>query len=293
MKSTKLVFTILLVSIFAILTSVSNSTSNSFLFDDYEEMRCKRMLKSFDTSMSELPMSELVVEVGKKFLGTEYVGGTLDKNTRNESLVIMITGLDCVTFVENALIMARLIKSGKLDFDSYKEELTKIRYREGVINGYPSRLHYFTDWIFDNQEKGIVTDITESIGGVPYNKNINFMTSNVGSYKQLENNSSNIAQMKEVENMINSRTMFYIPKQEVNLYYDKLKSGDIIATTTDIGGLDVTHTGFVYKENGKTYFLHASVQTKDVMITNVELREYLMSNKRQSGIIVARPNELD
>lgn len=287
---------VLILTILTLLT-VSNTSvfSNQYkiYFDDYEEMRCKRMLKSFDASMSELPMGELVVEVGKKFLGTEYVGGTLDKNTRAESLVIMITGLDCVTFVENAIIMARLIKSGNIDFDSYKNELAKIRYRNGVIDGYTSRLHYFTDWIFDNQEKGILTDITGSIGGVPYNKRINFMTSNIGSYKQLENNSGNVTKMRGVEDMMNSRAMFYIPKQEVNLYYDKLQSGDIIATTTDIGGLDVTHTGFVYKENGKTYFLHASIQTKDVMITNVELKEYLMNNKKQTGIIVARPLEIE
>lgn len=290
MKRTKLIFTIFFITL---LTSITFANSKNSAYDDFEEMRCKRMLKNFEPNLAELPMGELIVEVGKKFLGTEYVGGTLDKNTRNESLVIMITGLDCVTFVENALVMARLIKAGTLDFESYKKELTKIRYRNGVIDGYPSRLHYFTDWIFDNQQKGILTDITETIGGVPYNKRINFMTNNVGSYKQLENNSTNIERMREVEDMMNSRTMYYIPKQEVNLYYDQLQSGDIIATTTDIGGLDVTHTGFVYKENGKTYFLHASIQTKDVMITNVELREYLMSNKRQSGIIVVRPNNMD
>ncbi|KAA0207912.1 MAG: DUF1460 domain-containing protein [Chlorobiota bacterium] len=263
------------------------------LFDDIEEAECKKILKSFDGSLAKLPMSELIVEVGKKFLGTEYVGGTLDKNIKSEGLIIMVTGLDCVTFVENVLVMSRLIKLNKLTFEDYKNELTKVRYRNGVIDGYPSRLHYFTDWIYDNQQKGIVSDITESIGGIPYDKRINFMSSHVNSYKQLQNNPDYLHQMELIEDNLNTRQLFYIPKQQLKSYYDNLQNGDIIATTTNIDGLDVTHTGLVFKENGRTYFMHANIKTKEVMITNDELQEYLMSNSKQTGVIVARPFEIE
>ena len=87
----------------------SKLPSSGHFFDDYEEIKCSKILRSFDASLKSLPMNELIAEVGKSFIGTEYVAGTLDEN-KTESLVIKVTGLDCVTFVENALIMARLIK---------------------------------------------------------------------------------------------------------------------------------------------------------------------------------------
>lgn len=260
-------------------------------FDDYEDAKCKKILASLDASLANLPINEVIAEVGKSFIGTEYVAGTLDENM-NESLVVKVTGLDCVTFVENALIMARLIKKGSTSFEDYKKELEFIRYRNGVMEGYTSRLHYFTDWIFNNQEKGVVRDITGDIGGVPYNKKIDFMTTHIDSYKQMKGNAENVAMMQSVEDLMNSRALYYIPKSEVDNYYDKMETGDIVATTTDIAGLDVTHTGFIYKENGKTHFMHANVKTKEVMITTEQLKEYLAGNKKQSGVIVARPKSV-
>ncbi len=143
--------------------------------DEYEIRAVKKKLKSIDGSLSEKEISEIIAEVGKSFLGVEYVAGTLDNNAKEEKLVIKITGLDCVTFVENTLAISRIIREGKPDYDSYRSELQNIRYRNGEINGYASRLHYFSDWIYDNQKKGIVEDITKEIGGESYNKNVDFM----------------------------------------------------------------------------------------------------------------------
>lgn len=263
--------------------------ADTFADDDYEVKAVKKKLKSFDVTLSNSDISEIIATVGKSFLGVEYVAGTLDKDVNEEKLVIMVSGLDCVTFVENVLAISNTIKKGKTDFDSYKSELQKIRYRNGEINGYPSRLHYFTDWIYDNQEKGLIRDITQEIGGEPYNKKIDFMTTHTDAYKQLKGNSEYIQEMETVEANMNKRSFYYIRKSEVDNYYDKLQMGDIIATTTNIDGLDVTHTGFIYKENGKTKFMHASITKGEIVISKEELKEYLKSNKKQTGIIVARP----
>ena len=182
-----------------------------------------------------------------------------------------------------------MLKKGKTDIEDFEKELEFIRYRDGNNTGYTSRLHYFTDWIYDNEGKGVVKDITYDIGGIPYNKNINFMTTHTKSYKQLYGNSKNISKMKDVESDMNEREMFYIPKSKVDNYYDLLKTGDIIATTTDISGLDVTHTGFIYKENGNTYFLHAYSTENEVVISSEQVKQYLQNNKKQTGVIVARP----
>ena len=50
------------------------------------------------------------------------------------------------------------------------KNLETIRYRNGVLDGYPSRLHYFTDWIRNNEQKGLVRDITSELGGTEHKK---------------------------------------------------------------------------------------------------------------------------
>jgi hypothetical protein len=264
---------------------------NSSLWDDYDEVICKKKFKLLiDSGAKSLPIGDVIGEVGKSFIDTDYVAGTLDKNM-SESLVINLTGLDCVTFVENCLVFARCIKQGKTTFDDYKAELKKIRYREGQIDGYASRLHYFCDWIWDNESKGIVKNITADIGGVAYNKNIDFMSTHTKSYKQLSN-STELEGIKAAEDAINSRYYYYIPTKDISKSYDQMQTGDIIATTTSIGGLDVTHTGYVYKDGSGTYFMHASSKSKKVIISPEELQEYVAGDSKKTGIMVARPQDV-
>jgi N-acetylmuramoyl-L-alanine amidase-like len=271
---------------------INPKSKNQNSVDDYEKMKCTKKLKSFDASLKNLPLNELIAAVGMTFMGTPYVAGTLDENPNSEEVVIKITGLDCVTFVENDLIFSRLIKEGKTDFEDYKAELEKIRYRDGKNTGYTSRLHYFTDWIYDNEQKGIVKDITKDIGGIPYQKTINFMTTHRNSYKQLTNDEDNFNKMSEIENAINSREIYFIPKDDIANVYDKLQTGDIIGITSTLDGLDIAHTGYVYKQDGKTYLMNASLKDKQVEISSMELQDYLMGNSKQGGIVVARVLEI-
>lgn len=261
---------------------------SSPLWDDYDEVLCRKKFKLLiDSDVKSMSIGDAIGEVGKSFIDTDYVAGTLDKNM-SESLVVNLTGLDCVTFVENCLVFARCIKQGKTSFDDYKAELKKVRYRDGKIDGYSSRLHYFCDWITNNEEKGIVKNITSDIGGVQYIKNIDFMSTHTKSYKQLSN-SSELDGIVAAENAINSRYYYYIPTKDISKSYDQMQTGDIIATTTSIGGLDVTHTGYVYKEGGGTYFMHASSKSKKVIISGEELQDYVAGDSKKTGIMVARP----
>ncbi|MCX7877742.1 MAG: DUF1460 domain-containing protein [Ignavibacteria bacterium] len=272
------------------LTILSSPFKSVFALDDYDEVLCRKKFKIFiDSGLKDLPAGMAMVEIGKSFIGTDYEGGTLDKEMK-ERLVVNLTGLDCVTFVENCLVFTRCLKNGKTTFDDYKTELQKVRYRNGVIDGYSSRLHYFCDWIYDNENKGILKDITRELGGVVYDKEINFMSSNPKYYKQLSDKSE-LEKIKVVEESINSRTHYYIPRKNISGIYEKLKSGDIIATTTSISGLDVTHTGLIVKEDSKVYFLHASSKSKKVVISSNELEDYVAEDSKKTGIIVSRPEE--
>ena len=60
-------------------------------------------------------------------------------------------------------------KAGKTTFEDYEKEILNLRYRDGKLTDYTSRLHYFSDWIFDINKRGIGKDITKEIGGEKYN----------------------------------------------------------------------------------------------------------------------------
>jgi hypothetical protein len=274
------------------LPSINKVNKSGFLWDDYDEVLCRKKFKLLvDDGAKNMSIGDAIVDVGKSFMGTEYVAGTLDKDT-NERLVINLTGLDCVTFVENCLTFARCVKKGKTSFDDYKQELEKIRYRDGKIDGFSSRLNYFCDWIYNNEEKGIVKNITADIGGVSYDKKIYFMSSHTKSYKQLADKAE-LNNIQTTEDSINSRNLYYIPKRDIHKAYDQMQNGDIIATTTTIDGLDVTHTGYVYKGNdGGTYFMHASSKKGKVIISDSQLEDYVSEDSKKTGIMVARPLEV-
>ncbi len=244
-----------------------------------------------DKNLSEKPLNEVITEIGKSFIGTEYVGFAIEKDG-DEQLVIDLTGLDCTTFLENALVFGRLIKKGNTSFDDYMSELTFIRYRDGKIDQYPSRLHYFSDWIYNNTGKGIVRDITKEIGGEKIKFNLNFMSTHPESYKHLKETPSFIPVIKKQEEEISSREYYFIPREKVKLVEDKIHNGDLIAITTNLKGLDIGHVGIAVKEkDGRIHFLHAPLAGSKVQITEVPLSDYLMKVKKHTGIMVLRPVE--
>ncbi|MEQ8170477.1 MAG: N-acetylmuramoyl-L-alanine amidase-like domain-containing protein [Candidatus Eremiobacterota bacterium] len=231
------------------------------------------------------PLNNIITETGKSFLKTPYVPDTLD-NSGNEALVTNIHGLDCWTFFENTLAISRVIKKGKKTFEDYKKELEFIRYRNGMRNGYTSRLHYFIDWIFDNSKKGVVKDINKDMGGIKLNKKINFMTGHRESYGPLKSDET-FNKLKKIEKDINSRVQYYIPTEMIPKIENKLRDGDIIGLGTTIEGLDVTHTGYIYKIKNISHMLNASSKTEVVEISDCTLYDYLISVEKP-GIIVSR-----
>ena len=265
----------------------SNLNSQVFSKEDVEICNSKFTL-AVDKSLSEKPINEVIIEIGKSFLKTEYVAHTLEKDG-DEQLVINLTGLDCTTFLETSLTFARCIKKGKTSFEDYQNELTFIRYRDGKLDKYPSRLHYFSDWIYNNQQKGIVKDITEEIGGKKIKFELNFMSENPKYYKQLQDNPEFIPVISKKEKEINSRQYYYIPEDDIEKLESKIQTGDLIALTTSDKGLDIGHVGLAIKmENGRIHFLHAPLTGSKVQITETPMSDYAKKIKKHTGIIVLR-----
>ncbi len=239
------------------------------------------------SNLQQKNLSEITVAVAQMLIGKPYVGATLEI-LPDERLIVNLRELDCVTFVEASVTLARIIKTGKTSFADYCRELQKIRYRNGVINQYPSRLHYFADWTANNQKKGIIENVTAKIGGIAYDKEINYMTTNVAKYEKLKNNQSFVDSIQSIEKQLNSEKRFYIPKDKIAASAKQIKDGDILSITTNTAGLDASHTGLALWQNGVLHLLHASYTLKKVTITKESLTDYLKANKSQTGIIVLR-----
>jgi len=242
-------------------------------------------------SLFKLPINVVLIDIAKSFIGLDYESHTLDK-TKKENLVVHLTGLDCYTFLETSLIFARLIKENKTNFNDFKKELENIRYRNGKLKDYSSRLHYFSDWIYDMNQRGVTKDITKEIGGIVYKNKVNFMSNHPDSYLQLKGDSVMINKIKKVENNISQRKYYYIPQNKIANVDSKLKSGDILGITTNIPGLDISHTGIAIRErDGRIHLLHAPNVGKKIQISKLSLADYIMKHKYQTGIIVSRPLE--
>ncbi|MGZ6276711.1 MAG: N-acetylmuramoyl-L-alanine amidase-like domain-containing protein [Syntrophales bacterium] len=232
------------------------------------------------------PMGELMLAVGKYFLGFPYVSYTLEREG-GETLVINLRELDCFTFVENVVALAGPISKGRSAFRDYATQLKMIRYRSGILGGYSSRLHYFSDWLYDNEKKGIVIDVTRRAGGEAFRKYFNFMTSHRQDYPALCREKFH-REMMAIEKRLSGRPLHYIPKTALGKFAHMVENGDLIAVTTDIEGLDVIHVGLAVRLRSRLHLLHASEAEKRVVISDLTLHQYLSRRKMRTGIMVGR-----
>ena len=229
----------------------------------------------------------LMDETAKFFLGVPYVGKTLEYEP--ERLIVNLREMDCMTFVENVLALAEASASGTPSWQTYLEKLQQIRYRDGKIEDYTSRLHYTSDWIYENEKKGLIADITKEIGGVPLAMDVSFVSTHPESYMQLQSHPEYIAVMAKKEKEINSRQYYYSPKEEIDKQEAQIRTGDIVCFVTSIKGLDISHVGIVHKEGDTMTFIHASSGKKRVIINEESLQDYVLGIKKSKGIMVLRP----
>ena len=240
--------------------------------------------------LSEKVISERITTIAVFFMNTPYKSNTLNA-TKKELPIINLRELDCVTFVENVLALSLLPEYSDKSIDDFVKNIVKIRYRNGKIEDYTSRLHYSSDWIYEMNRQEILTDITQFAGGIKFYPQINFMSKNYEKYPPIKNDCKLRAKIKAIETTVNERTYHHIQKEKVAASYHLIKSGDVVLITTTIKGLDTSHMGFAFKQQGKTYLLHASSEKKKIVISKQVLQEYLAGNRTQSGVMIARSSK--
>jgi hypothetical protein len=242
-------------------------------------------------------MGESMVTVGLRFLGTPYAPGTLEV-AGPEGVVVNLEEFDCVTLVENVLALVRFVKIYDptiLESESRAREaftglLREIRYRRARVEGYPSRLHYFSDWINDNEGKGLVREVSEEMGGEVDYKAIDFMSTHPEAYRQLANE-ANLAAIQETEEKLSGQPRLKIPEEELQRFVSSIQNGDIIAATSTVDGLDVAHTGLAFWKGAQLHLLHAPLVGGVVEVSEQPLAERILRLAGQDGIRVVRPLE--
>lgn len=236
---------------------------------------------------------ELMLFFAEKMKGRPYVAATLEEGNE-EHLIVNLRQLDCTTLVENAVALSVTAHNGGRHFADFCNSLRSLRYRNGTINGYSSRLHYFSDWITDNERKGIVTEIGKD-GKFPFTAHqvvhAYFMSANPQYYKHLKNDPHMIALIKEAEESISGTSVNYIPKRllaKVENLNGIILDGDIIALVTNKKGLEISHVGIAIWATDGLHLLNASSLKHKVITDTQTLYEYQSKRKSQLGIRVIR-----
>ena len=230
----------------------------------------------------------------RQFLDVPYVAHTLEVNDE-EQLVFNVRELDCTTLVETVTALTLCAYRKTFTFQDYRQALQSMRYRNGVIDRYPSRIHYFTDWIVENTKAGIVTEIQQP--NPPFTQiqtvKVNYMSQHPQSYKALRQHPEYVAEIAQMEKALTGSKFRFIPKSEVKdtpAMREAVHDGDIIAITCNKPGLDIAHLGFAVWQKDGLHLLNASQLHKKVVEEPMTLYQYLQKHPSHTGIRIIRIN---
>lgn len=257
--------------------------SGTYVTTDQDRTLAENVLKKLEAHQDEEP-GNLMVRAANALLGQPYVAGTLEE-LPNEKLCVYLTRTDCILFVETCLGLVRTAQRNTVSFDSFVSELQQSRYRDGECSRYEDRLHYTTEWARQGVARGVLEDMTEALGGVPYDHPVHYMSMHPDAYPRM----TDVDAIKAVEDSINAVPSTYIPKSALKVALGGIRNGDIILFTTAVDGLDVSHCAIAKVDAGKPVrFIHASTGAMKVILEPRTLEEYVMGRKAVTGIQVYR-----
>lgn len=272
-------FTVLFILISSIVVQAQDATSGD--------------LRSLTLVSGKTP-SELAISIGKQFLGKPYIPHTLDQHP-TEQLVTNLREFDCTTYLESVLALTLAWQevankpNAVLSEQAYRQYLTRLRYRNGRIDGYASRLHYFSDWLRDNEQKGLINDVSSELpGNLTVAKPVSYMTKATYKYPHLSDPDV-YKQLALTEASLSQQSFSFIPTKNIRQAEPQLRDGDIVMLLAARPGLDMKHVGLAIRQpNGRMHLLHASSEQGAVVISPYPISDYLLLHKRLSGIRVAR-----
>src|SRR5947208_10356509 len=248
-----------------------------------------------DNNWKSLPIGERTAVVGKALTGTRYKSYTLEIDNRIESPSVNFNGLDCWTFFETSLAFARMLNESEANWtpENFLHYIEVDRYRGGVCTGeYLSRLHYLEDWLYDNDKRGLVEDLTTRLGGQSVPHAAHEMTVAWRHYRYLAANKSLLGPLARMEGDVSRRPLYQMPRTRVAKIEPKLQSWGVLGIVWEDGRLySTSHVGLALRtSDGVLHFLHASApHNYGKVVVDSRLSDYLRKYRSDSGILVARP----
>ena len=229
----------------------------------------------------------LIVRIGKRQLGKPY--SNPQAVNAPEALSCDLHSFQCVSFVESSLALARCLWRKQTDSGCFLQELQGLRYRNGQISGFASKLHYYNDWLDDNAKRGTLVLLGAELGGQHDIEVSNYMTRHPQYYPPMADPEVFRA-VADMETRVNTIHLSLISRSRVADIESQLQDGDIIAIGSTKPGMIISHTGFVMRTtDGATRMLHASSLRHKVVQTTTDLARYLAQRPERHGIYVARP----
>ena len=245
-----------------------------------------------------LPLGERTIRVARELVGTPYVNYSLEVDDRTESPVVNFKGMDCWTYYENSLALARMLRFKPAPYRP--QDLLHMveieRYRNGVCSGsYLSRMHHLEEVFYDNQRRGYATNITSRIPGAErMHRKIQEMTVQWKAYRYLRSNPTLIEPMGKLEAQVSNLPVYQVPKSKVRNAEKYLQNGDICAITSKDTSGYTSHVGLIVRMGERAYFTHAtSDRDKGRMaIIDRPITDYVNAGSKHAGIIICRPNDV-
>lgn len=284
-------------SLFAVHSSLFTNEAPDSVFIEHTLSSYLVPRTSYPSTLNSQPSpltypSSDILHFARLFLNRPYVAHTLEVNN-TEQLVVNTRQLDCTTLIENVLALAICHRQQTLSYADFCRQLQTLRYRNGIIDGYPSRLHYFTDWILDNTGKGIVAEVQDTCPPFTATQTIkvNYMSRHPKAYKALAAHPDLVADIVRQEQRLCGMQFRYIPKSAIKdtpLLRSIIHDGDILAITCSKPGLDIAHLGFAVWRNDGLHLLNASQIHKKVVEEPMTLDKYLAKHPSHTGIRVIR-----
>jgi hypothetical protein len=209
---------------------------------------------------------DVIVALSGHFKGSPYAENTLLGGPNEpEEFVLNLSEFDCFTFLD---VVESLRRSSS--YKAFADNLKAVRYFDETVS-YEKRRHFFSDWVVGDDLIEDVTVIVAKERAVSVNKNLN----------QKDDGSLWLVGIDVV-----SRQVDYIPTLNVDeKVLSVLRPGDYIGIYSPLGGLDVSHTGIIVNNKGRTLIRHASSRSETSKVVDEDLLEYLQG---KPGLIVYR-----
>lgn len=286
----------LCIIIIGVCLSLGTRAGNPTLSPSYQRSDSVTICRLLAEARQLPETANLPLFFARKFLGRPYVAHTLETKGL-ERLVVNTRQLDCTTLVETVTALTQCAYSRQYTWAAYLRALQSMRYRKGTIDRYPSRIHYFTEWIVENQKSGLVSETQQP--NPPFaavqTVRVGYMSQHPQSYQALREHPEYVDEIRRMEQRLNGQQFRFIPKSRVGRSAElrgAVQDGDIIAITCSKPGLDIAHLGFaVWGADGNLHLLNASQLHKKVVEEPMTLYEYLGKHPSHTGIRIIRINK--